>query len=383
MLLAPVFATLAAFGAAGGPPAHARGAAAGPAHAHGHASATGAPARDPLHWPFASNSIWNMPIGANAVYVPARLSGKPGNSNWAAMPGIDDEHIIMKPAAPPTRINVSTAGWSGKDRCGPTGGLLLTAPLPERYLVPSNDRNSSVAFLLADGRTIVQAQPLARCAAGAPGTSMARFANVDLYGTGIPGAHGGSGLSAIGGSIRVGELRPGSPTGPRHALKVNVYAKEALYRCTTRSACYRWPASTADSYAVGWYGAASGNRNRAMKMGALLAIPYSTPVAALRLETAPARQLAWTLQNYGAYIVDDAYAPGFDFNVEDGPDGSVQEQFKADWGFDMAQRVGQGTAWVRDMQKIVEALHVVDNNSARRVGGGGAPRVPLAPAIAP
>ncbi|HEY5590184.1 MAG TPA: hypothetical protein VIK55_04120, partial [Paludibacter sp.] len=25
--------------------------------------------RDPLKWPFASNSIWNMPIGSKAVYV--------------------------------------------------------------------------------------------------------------------------------------------------------------------------------------------------------------------------------------------------------------------------------------------------------------------------
>jgi hypothetical protein len=162
-----------------------------------------------------------------------------------------------------------------------------------------------------------------------------------------------------------------------------VYAKEALYECRTRADCFRWPATSADDYAVGWYGAAGGNRNRAMKMGALLAIPYATPIAALRLETAPAKQLAWTLQNYGAYIVDDTYAPGFDLNVEDGPDGSVREQFKADWGFDMMQRLNQDTPWVRDIRKLVRALHVVRNNSARSIGGGGVPRQPLAPRITP
>lgn len=346
------------------------------------ATVTSSSTRDPLKQPFASNSIWNMPIGSGAQYVPAKLSGNPGNNIWAKMPGIDDEKIILKPTAPRTNLNYSSAGWSGKNRCTANGGLVVQVPMPSTYVVPNNNLNSSASFLLSDGRTIVQTQPLARCTAGAAGTTMAKFANVDLYGTGITGAHGGSGLSAIGGSIRMGELRPGTTTGPRHALKVNVYAKEALYKCTTRTACYRWPAVTSDSYSVGFYGTANNNSNTAMKMGALLAIPASTNIGALGLETTPAKQLAWTLQNYGAYIVDDTYAPGFDFNVEDGPDGSKKAEFKKDWGFDMEQKVAGNTAWVRDVQRLAKALYVVNNNSATSIGGGGTPRQPLAPAIA-
>jgi hypothetical protein len=338
-------------------------------------------ARDPLKQPFASNSIWNMPIGSGAQFVAANLSGNPGKNIWAAMPGIDGEHIIMTPTAPMTKLNYSNAGWSGKNRCTATGALQVTVPMPSSYVIPNSRVNSAGVFLMSDKRTIVQTQPVARCTAGAAGTTMAKFANVDLYGTGIPGAHGGSGLSSIGGSIRVGELRPGSTTGPRHALKVNVYAKEALYKCTSRASCFRWPASHADSYAVGWYGAATGNKNTAMKMGALLAIPPSKSIASLNLETAPGKQLAWTLQNYGAYIVDDAYAPGFDISVEDGPGGSVQKQFKADYGYEMLQRVSQNTAWVRDIQKLAKALYVVNNNTANSIGGGGTPRQPLAPKI--
>ncbi|TFW34385.1 hypothetical protein [Massilia horti] len=339
--------------------------------------------RDPLKQPFASTSIWNMPIGSGAQYVPARLSGNPGNNIWAGMPTVDLEHIVLTPTAPITNINFSNVGWSGGNRCNATGGLLLQVPMPSNYVVANNNLNSSATFLLADKRTLVQTQPLARCTAGAAATSMAKFANVDLYGPGITGAHGGSGLSAIGGTLRLGELRPGQTTGPRHALKVNVYAKEALFKCTTRAACYRWPAVTGDSYAVGWYGTANGNSNTAMKMGALLAIPYSTSIASLNLETQPAKLLAWTLQNYGAYIVDDTYAPGFDIQVEDGPSGSKPTEFKADWGFDMGQKVNNNTAWRRDMQKLVQALSVVNNNSATSIGGGGTPRQPLAPAIAP
>lgn len=339
--------------------------------------------RDPLKQPFASNSIWNMPIGSAAVYVKANLSGNPGKSIWAFMPGIDAERIVLAPRSPLVQVKFSDAGWTGRNRCTATGGVLMQVPIPSSYVVPNGTLNSSATFLMPDRRTLVQAQPLARCSVGGSATSMATFANVDLYGHGMTGAHGGSGLSAIGGSIRLGELRPGNPHGPRHVLKVNVYAREALYKCQTRAACRRWPAVAADAYAVGWYGSANGNGNTAMRMGALLAIPAATPIDALGLETAPGRQLAWTLQNYGAYIVDDTFGPGFALSVEDGPDGSKAAEFEADWGFRMEQKLASRSPWVRDIQRLARALHVVDNNSADSIGGGGTPRQPLAPPIAP
>ncbi len=340
-----------------------------------------AAARDPLQWPFASDSIWNMPIGSDAEYVPANLSAVPGGDRFAPMPQVDDERIILTPDAPLVKIYHSDAGWTEKDRCIPTGGLLLEAPIPADYVVPHGPDNSSAAVLAADGRTVLQMQPLARCKHGGPATSLVKFEPVDLYGPGIGGAHGGSGLSALGGSIRLGELRPGQQ-GPRHALKVNVYAKQFLYRCKVENDCYRWPATAADNYAVGHYGVEGKGGAPSMKMGALLAIPPWIKVADLKLETAPARQLAWTLQNFGAYIVDDTFGPAFAINAENGPKGSVRDQFKKDWGFELEQRVADATPWVRDIQKLVRVLHVVDNNGPHSIGGGGKPRLALAPPLA-
>jgi hypothetical protein len=385
MMLAPAIALLAA---CSGPPGAASVAAGAPDPCaqpdHARPAARAIQGRDPLKQPFASTSIWNMPIGRHARYVPAGLSATPGKRNrWAGMPFIDEERIVLTPEAPLTSLQYSSAAWTGSDRCGPTGGPVVAVPMPPDYVVPHSTENNAAAFLLPDGRTIVQTQPLGRCSAGAAGTTFARYANVDLYGDGIAGAHGGSGLSAIGGSIRLGELRPGTSTGPRHALKVNVYAKEALFECGRREECFRWPAQSADTGAVGSYGSASHNANRAMRMGALLAIPAWKKIAALRLETEPGRQLAWTLQNYGAYVVDDTSAPGFALNVEDGPAGSKRVEFKADWGFDMAQKLANESPWRRDMQKLVQALYVVDNNSQASIGGGGPPRQPLAAPIAP
>jgi hypothetical protein len=47
------------------------------------------------------------------------------------------------------------------------------------------------------------------------------------------------------------------------------------------------------------------------------------------------------------------------------------------------QRANRKSAWVRDMQRIVKALHVVDNNAPGSIGGGGALRQALAPPIDP
>jgi hypothetical protein len=346
--------------------------------------------RDPLKWPFAQDSIWNMPIGSGAVYVPANLPASPDNpednvaAEWAAMPELDLEHIVLRPSAPLTDLVHSSAGWDkDADRCIPSGQTTLTlpkrVPIPTNYIVPHGPGNAGAVFLMPDGRTILQSQPFARCTAGGPATSRASFPTVDIYGDGRTGAHGGSKLSSLGGSIRVGELRPGQQ-GPRHALKTSLFEKMFYYNCSVKSDCFRWPASNADAGAIDNYGTITNNQNQAMKMGALLAIPPSININNIGLESEPGRQIAWTLQNYGAYIVDSNGGPAYYLNVEDGPDGSKPAEFESDYeGLSMRARVRDNTKWTRDLQRIFPLLHVVDNNSPTSIGGGGTPRQPLAP----
>src|SRR5712671_857017 len=360
--------------------------------------------RDPLKWPFVSTSIWNMPIGSNAVYVPANIPPNPSVTDlndpnyWLAMPQIDWDIIVLTPNAPITDINYSAAGWSGASRCSATDDppkRLFQLPMPSTFFVESTLNNNSSAFLTPDWRTLIQTQPFTRCAppngdrTATTLTDRNQFPPVDLYGDGIRGSHGGSGLSAIGGSVRLGELRPLSQ-GPRHALKLVVYSARDLYNCTTpddspATGCFRWPAVNADSNAVAFYGAVSNSNNTAMKMGALLAIPASVDLATMGLQTDPAKQLAWTLQNYGAYIDDSGGAPAFVFGAEKGPDGALDAQFEADWGFPLEDRWRTETTrtpWASDMQRLMTALYVVDNNSPTSIGGGGTPRQPLAPPLA-
>src|SRR5207247_9454862 len=118
--------------------------------------------------------------------------------------------------------------WSAGSRGNAQGGVLLSAPIPTDFVVPGagsgnpdgTTPNYATAILAADGHTLIQGQPMARCTAGGIATMMWSQQNEDLYGTGNSGAHGGSMLSSLGGVIRLGELVPGRTIRP--ALQVNL-----------------------------------------------------------------------------------------------------------------------------------------------------------------
>jgi hypothetical protein len=339
--------------------------------------------RDPLVQPFASTSIWNMPIGSTATFVAAQIVIPTQNTLQG-----DEDVIVLTPTAPETPIYRSTADWNPSiSRCPYDGGALLyDVPLPANFVVGdtpiSNTPNSGLAVLLADHRTIRQTQPFARCSASEPATSDDLFPDVDLYGDGIAGAHGGSGLSAIGGTLRVGELRPGAPP-PRHALKLELFAAQNYYSDGVKADCYRWPASTCDGYFDDPSSSLEyGGTNPALRPGSLLAIPSSVSIASLGLTTEPARQLAWTLQNYGAYLVDDSAWSSVSICVENGPAGSFEAQFQGDYGFSLDTK-GTAGPFATDIAKLLGTLNVVSNNAPASVGGGGTPRQPLAAPLPP
>eukprot|EP01121_Diplochlamys_sp_Union-15-3_P010049 TRINITY_DN2778_c0_g1_i1.p1 TRINITY_DN2778_c0_g1~~TRINITY_DN2778_c0_g1_i1.p1 ORF type:complete len:367 (+),score=80.12 TRINITY_DN2778_c0_g1_i1:88-1188(+) len=335
-------------------------------------------ARDPLKWPFANYSIWNLPIGKSATYVFADLERA---RSWGMT--VDPDIIILDSTAPVTNVYFNSDGWSGKSRCQPEGGVIFSGPIPSSYVIPgassSNTPNYAGAILLANGHTIVQGQPLTRCVAGGPATALVQYPSVDIYTDGIAGAHGGSGLSSIGGTLRLGELVPnGQPI--RHALKINLDSVN-YYRT------YRWPASKADGCAPGCYT----GKNPAVKMGSLLALNSSVDIDKMGFETEPGKMLAWTFQNYGSYIVDTTGWSVYALETEQSPAGDATEEFEKNWGFSMTPQ-SKNTPWGRDMDRIFLNLYVVDSwdstvyqrvkaSSGQEGAGGGAPRQPWAPSF--
>lgn len=341
--------------------------------------------RDPLVQPFVPQSIWNMPIGSGAQFVSANLAADPPGPNGFIE--ADDEVIVLNPTSPVTNIDFSSVGWSGGNRCNPDQPvtLLLSVPMPNNFVVPNGDGNSGAVFLMSDNQTLKSTQPLARCTAGSDGTAKFTYAvwDANLYTTGYFGAHGGSNLSNLGGTIRLGEMRP-TQAGPTHALKADLSTAIEFYHPSSASTAYTWPATTADGdwYNYGTQSPATNANNRYMVMGELLAIPSSVNINEIGLLTQMGLQLAWTLQNYGVYVVDSSIA-GMAISVEHGSAGNFEDQFQADWGFAFDARVSDNFEWIQDIEKIRPLLSVVTNNSSSSIGGGGTPLQPLAPALPP
>lgn len=316
--------------------------------------------RDPVQWPFSDESHWNTPIHTDAVYVDPSL---PAMDNVE----VDEDILLIDTTVPIVDVQYNGVGWGSGDRCEDQGGTVHKAHLPDNFVYyPKGSGgnaheykpNAAVAALFGDG-TILQSQPFTRCPGMAPTTAYNK-PTVTLTGVGHGGAHGGSRMSSIGGTIRLGELVPGGVI--RHVMKCNINNDYLYYDGETKG--YRWPALQADGYASNAYEGSF----KPLRMGSLLAIPASVDIDAMGLETEPARILARAFQDFGAYIVDDPYRNSFIMETEISPYGRVTDEFQQQWGFPMHNK--SHTPWKTDIDRIVDALHVIDNNTAETPGGG-------------
>ena len=336
--------------------------------------------RDYLKWPFPAGSIWNLALHNNAQYVDAPIQP---SSQYGLAP--DENVLILRPSAPLKTVYVTTAGWDfNKTRCGSIDFSKQAfsgtqVPIPDDFRTDPGylgvTPNQSAAILMPDGVTIKQSQPLHVCGyggtvvAGGDANGAWQYPDDNLKtGDGILGAHGGPRMSSIGGTIRVGELRPG--TSFRHALTIQIDGKY-LAKNNDGSKGYRWPATAADSN-VDWYYTGT---NPQMEIGALMAISPSFNINALRTE--PARIMARALRDYGTYVVDTTGWDVYQFTYEWGPDGRFIDQFQNDWGFSINDASkpdctdgGSSCQFSKDMADLMQGMKVIANNSATTIGGG-------------
>jgi hypothetical protein len=317
--------------------------------------------RNVYKWPFEQRSIWNTSIGSDAEYVFAGI--KP-----AKVFKSDEALIFLDSEAPMTDIYRNTAAWSDVKRCDAvTDQIIGRVPIPADFntegLYIGSKPNHPAVFLMPDKRTIRETQPFHRC--GSVGRATSGFfakEDIDLYGDGRFGCRGGSRMSSMGGTIRMGELLPGGVI--RHVLSICLWAQN-LYPG------YKWPAYK--SYKEGL----QKGTNPDVQPGSLFALRRDFPLNSLVTE--PARIVAHALMNYGAYTVDDTAWSAFYLNTEWGTEGRVIDEFKKVWGFDYNTSTDGSTDWGKDMMKIFTSLCVIKNNSPESKGGGGIPCQPPAP----
>ena len=310
---------------------------------------------------------------------------------------VDEDVIVQRAGAPLQPVVLNDAGWDpGKTRCGslkpgqtvyPEG-----VPVPADFTTDpgylGRTPNMSAAILMPDGQTIRQTQPLHVCGRGGTVTSQYRFPDENIgSGAGIAGAHGASGMSSIGGTVRVGELVPGGVI--RHALKINLFGRKD-YHFDGRDATpgYRWPAKSADGYAGDPKSAcAYGGRVSALRIGSLVALKPDFPVEALRTE--PAKILARALHGlrglHGRRHLLGRLRP----RRPSGAPTAASSTSSGRRGASRSRRPTRATCtdasrecqWAKDMAEVFTALHVVDNNAPGSVGGGGIGRQPPAPPV--
>jgi hypothetical protein len=322
--------------------------------------------RDAWLWPFAQDSIWNTPIGSEAQYVPSGLSA-------AREVIVDTNYLFKVPAGSPEKPVYQNTEWD--NRCNGTlaqprwvRNPRKTMPISDDMIVPIGGGNNASAFLMPDGKTLVQMNPLCRNQAG--GAVYGELQDdLDIRGQGVEGGHGGSGMSSIGGTIRKGELTNETPI--RHALKITLYAQQFIAFNNDGTRGYRWPAMKADGYANS---SSYGGKTSALEMGALLALKPDLSAESLGIKTPIGKKIFKAMQDYGAYLVDDSYCSCHNITAEQG----VEDELKAKYGYGM--RGGSGE-FFNDVNRIWTALSVVNNNAPDRKGGGGTPRVALAPAF--
>lgn len=160
----------------------------------------------------------------------------------------------------------------------------------------------------------------------------------------------------------------------RHALKIVIQPRYYHYDPADASPGFRWPASTADGHASLTYT----GREPALEMGSLLALPPDFDVDSLRTE--PARIVARAARDYGIYVVDSAGFDSYALGIEWSPTGRLIDEFQSTWSMPFVQQ-DLAHPWSTDLAALITHLAVVANNRPDAPGGGGTPRVPLAPSL--
>jgi hypothetical protein len=327
--------------------------------------------RDPWQWPFSANSIWNMPIGENATYEPANLKA-------AANVGADIQIILSLKKSDPARKAYGSSTW-GPGRCNAVNDLNFSLNIPDNWIVPDAGKspygltpNSNFAFRLPDSDMVFEGSKVSRCEAAGP----VYFPDWMIYpnnrkqqnikGEGLSGGgQGASGMSALGGTIRLGEFTSDQPI--RHSIKINPFAAKYCYY-SKEIPGYKWPAISADSYAKDQYKGS----NPKIVMGTLFAILPGVTEESLNLTTIPGKKLFFAMQNYGVYFTEDAAWDTWDIIVE----RDAELEFVQAFGFSMSSQ-----KWKTELNKLMQSLHIVTNNNPGNIGGGGIPLQPYAPAF--
>lgn len=288
--------------------------------------------RDAGLQPFSSTSAWNMPIGSGVKFEAAT-----GSRTASLLSG--PKAVINRDQWSVTVSQATTSDPSATIN-GSRNKATFTALVP-KSAGPTGGDDRHVTVVQPDRRT---AYDIYKWETYSGSTVQTQIVNkVDLAGSGIGIGARAAGVPSVAGLIRAEELRNGHIP---HALALAVPGSVLKQGPV-------WPATRQDADAATSY-------TGQVPMGALFAIPSSVDVTRLGL-SAEGVALARALQDYGAYVVDRA----------------GNNVLYCELSCSSAGHESLRVAW----RTLQPQLRAVLNNSATTVGGGGTPRVALAPEV--
>ncbi len=331
---------------------------------------SGASSRSVYDWPFAWNSIWNIPIASTASYAAANLRSQASYEDETT-----EDFDSIDPSAPLKSLTNAQLSSGG------TGPVSVHV---DPSMSADGQWNTCSAFLGSDNATVYQGQTTELTAGGNPtfgGVADNTWKPESITGDGIAGCQGGSGLSGLGGSLTLSDLTQSGPI--THALKI---ALDGVINYSSANGGYRWPALNADA---GYNDPGSGNyyggSNPNVQQGSLLALPRSISPSSFSNPTVA--KLAQAAQDYGIYIVDTtATGSTFDYSSII-TNYNASAKFQSDLcsgGTKCAAVSSRKTVIATQLESLIQDLDVITNNTPSTPGGGaiGASRcAPYAPAF--
>jgi hypothetical protein len=310
-----------------------------PSAAVGSGVGSGVTSRSPYSWPFSWDSIWNVPIASTAEYEPVNIQ-----SDGIFEDGASADYDSVKTSFPVVTLE------NARLASGSTGAVSVYG---DPSMTADGNWNTCSAFLGTDGQSVYQGQTTELTAGGNPsfgGVADATWSPVNIKGTGTAGCHGGSGLSGLGGTLTQSDLTQSGPIA--HVLKI---ALDGYLNYSSANGGFRWPASNADTgFNQAGSAAFYGGSNGEIQEGSLLALPPSINVSSFSNPTV--RKIAAALQDYGAYIVDDA-----------GGGNTPWSTFITNYNSSSTLLADASSS---GLNALIQDLQVVANNTASTPGGG-------------
>jgi hypothetical protein len=314
--------------------------------------------RDPTQIPFASDSVFNLPLGSGAQWqYNAQLAGAGVFLNTA---GNYNLNIYSSTAADPL-VTVYVDGSAG----GPSGTYTFHIPAGAEGAGPAVGGDNSIAI---DDTSTHTWYSFYYFHYTSPTTATAAFGSAEPdYGSGIQ-FDGGNWDSGVG-TLRASDLQTGSIN---HMLRMELDPTMLMSwdrNSTSVVAPYAWPTTREDGFANnpgGVNGSGWGYYTGTIPFGVTIGIPANAAEPADIKANAGADMLWRALQDHGAMVRDSA---GSGSNVV----------------FQTDQYVDQSNPLIQSMEQygheIMSYTQILINQGPNSVNGGGTPVVPLDPPL--